>query len=193
MCIRDSNFSIGKCYDSGQSGTSSEYESAMEAVKKAGIPYQRVHQGEVLESGDMFMIEVLSPPEKHRFSDAQANNSSVVLRVTCGDIRFLFTGNIEEEAEKLLLQNYGKELKADILQVSRYGSNTSSTLAFLETVRPEVALISVGKGNPFNHPSPEVLSRLSQLGIKIFRTDQDGNIIVTTNGKRFKVETEKSR
>lgn len=104
-----------------------------------------------------------------------ANNSSLVLHAQFGGYTWLFTGDMEKEAEQELL-NHEMKLNADVLKVGHHGSKTSTTDAFLEKVAPEYAIISVGKNNRYNHPSKEVVERLEENHVNIFRTDQHGAV-----------------
>ena len=98
----------------------------------------------------------------------------------------LFTGDIEEIAEKQILEEYNNSniLRANVLKVAHHGSKTSSTQSFLEKVRPQIALIGVGKNNTFGHPNFEVLQRLQDINCKIYRTDEMGEIYLNINKKR---------
>jgi beta-lactamase superfamily II metal-dependent hydrolase len=118
------------------------------------------------------------------------NNNSIVLKLTYKNINLLLTGDIEKEVEELLVRDSASyPLQSQILKVPHHGSRTSSTISFLQEVKPEVAVISVGERNRFGHPSQEVLQRYLNLGIKIYRTDRDGAVIVTTNGEEYQVKT----
>ncbi|MFH1030537.1 MAG: ComEC/Rec2 family competence protein [bacterium] len=124
------------------------------------------------------------------------NNTSIVLKLNYKDKSFLFTGDIEEEVEKEFCCEVGdshlkgdchlKELDADVLKVAHHGSNNSSSLCFLEAVKPEFAIISAGKDNDFGMPSLRVLNRLERMGIEVFRTDEDGDVIFETDGGGIK-------
>lgn len=95
-----------------------------------------------------------------------------------------FTGDIEQIAEKEILQEYQENenvLKTDILKVAHHGSKTSSTQGFVEVVSPKIALIGVGKNNKFGHPNEEVFNRLKEKGVDIYRTDKVGEIIIEVN------------
>lgn len=104
------------------------------------------------------------------------NNQSLVLYVKIGEDNWLFTGDIEKEAEEQLIRDY-PNLRADYLKVAHHGSQTSSTQAFIELVQPQVALISAGKNNTFGHPNQEVLERLANEDITIYSTDKNGAIM----------------
>lgn len=104
------------------------------------------------------------------------NDYSCVLMVQAGKHKLLLTGDIETKSEKILLANYGEYLKADILLVPHHGSKTSSSLAFIEQVKPGYALIPVGYKNQYGHPKPQILQRYQDLNIPVLRTELDGAI-----------------
>jgi competence protein ComEC len=135
---------------------------------------------------------VLHPgPELMKYTDADANNNSVVTRLVVGQVSFLLSGDIEEAAEDVLVAS-GQQLASTVLKVPHHGGNTSLSAAFLTAVSPELAVISVGADNRFGHPSPEVLERLEDsVGEEhILRTDERGTIEVVTDGERVWIETE---
>ena len=115
------------------------------------------------------------------------NNYSVVCRLDTGDIEFLFTGDAEAPVENILT---GK-LDAEILKVGHHGSSSSSSPAFLNKVNPEVAIICCGTGNSYGHPHQETLNKLQNIGAEIYRTDLNGNIVVSTDGSTYSVSTQK--
>lgn len=119
------------------------------------------------------------------------NNSSIVLRVDLGDVSFLFTGDAERPEEQMLL-NAGVRLDATVLKVGHHGSDTSTTYPFLREIMPKAAVISVGKGNSYGHPDDNPLSRLRDAGVDVFRTDLQGDIVITTDGTDLSIRTEKS-
>ncbi len=109
------------------------------------------------------------------------NNTSIVLRIVYGSTSFLFTGDAERETEQALM-NRGATLSATVLKVGHHGSYTSSSYQFLWNVMPQYAVISCGSGNDYGHPHDEVLSRLYQANVRLFRTDLQGDIVCTSNG-----------
>jgi competence protein ComEC len=138
-------------------------------------------------------VQVLHPPmESNRISrlptDKELNNLSLVLRLTYKDVSFLFTGDIEKETEYQLARLPNLE-PVDVILVPHHGSRTSSSLSFLQRLKPRIAIISVGFGNPFRLPSTQVLQRYRALGVKIYRTDQHGAITISTDGDKIEVET----
>ncbi len=110
----------------------------------------------------------------------------MVLRLSWGQVSFLFTADIREEVEFELIGQRAN-LKSTMLKVAHHGSKTSTTSQFLAAVDPEVAVVSVGTDNPFGHPSPEVVERLiDRLGEdNVYRTDEDGTIEFITDGERL--------
>ncbi len=116
------------------------------------------------------------------------NNSSIIVKLIYGQISFLFTGDAEEREERACVVRWGNALKSDILKVGHHGSKTSSTATFLNQIKPEVAVISVGSYNTFGHPNPGALQKLQDIGAKIYRTDEHGSIFVFTDGRSYRVE-----
>ena len=114
------------------------------------------------------------------------NNNSLVFKLEYKDFKMLFTGDIEKIAEEKLMQMYKKdELKADILKVAHHGSKTSSTEKFIETVNPKIVLIGVGVNNKFGHPNSDIINRLKDKGVKIYRTDINGEINIEVNKNKI--------
>lgn len=103
------------------------------------------------------------------------NNGSIVTRLVTNKYNFLFTGDITEQVERELVEK-GLYLESDILKISHHGSRRSSSLQFLQAVNPQAAIISVGRNNPYGHPTSQVLQRLKRIKAKVFRTDLYGDI-----------------
>ena len=116
------------------------------------------------------------------------NNYSVVTRFVCGDVSFLLTGDAEKQSEKEML-NAGYELKSDLLKVGHHGSYTSSTAGFLREVSPTYAVISCGIDNDYGHPHKETLQKLGLLNTTVYRTDRDGTVVASTDGKDIRITT----
>jgi competence protein ComEC len=120
-----------------------------------------------------------------------SDDVSVVMRVEFGKIRWLFTGDIDKRDERILQGKTG-ELKSAILKVPRHGSAISSTPEFVTAVQPKLAVFSAGARNAGGLPREEVIARYQEIGAHIFRTDQDGAILIETDGQRIRYETYKS-
>ena len=152
-------------------------------------------QGKALavpQSGDTFdlgsaRVEILGPVREYD----QANNTSIVLRIDYGQTSFLFTGDMEREAEADLLES-GADLTATVLKVGHHGSDTSTSYPFLRQVMPAYAVISVGADNSYGHPSDDTLSRLRDAGTEVYRTDLQGTIIASSDGQHVTFQTEKT-
>lgn len=119
------------------------------------------------------------------------NNSSIVLMITYGETKFLFAGDAERDAEQVIL-NSGVSLDADVLKVGHHGSNDSTTYPFLREIMPQYAVISVGEDNSYDHPTDDTLSRLRDADVKVFRTDMQGDIYCTSDGKTVTFSVEKN-
>lgn len=125
-------------------------------------------------------VTVLGPVTSY----AETNNTSLILMVQFGENRFLFTGDMEKEAENDMLE-HGAKVKADVLKVGHHGSDTSTGYRFLYEVDPDYAVISVGEGNSYGHPHDEPMSRLRDADVTIYRTDEMGTVVATSDGKNI--------
>ena len=125
-------------------------------------------------------------------TESDTNNNSVVLRLVWDEVSFLLTGDIYEEAEREILYR-GYKLDSTVLKVAHHGSDTSTSSHFLAAVDPQVAVISVGKDNPFGHPDEDTLARLREKvdEDKIYLTSENGIIKITTDGKKLWVKVER--
>lgn len=170
--------------DSGTIATTQTYGDLLRLVEKKKIKYKIAGQGEY-EIDPSIKLEILSPISEGLTDDP--NNNSIVIRMEYGKISFLFTGDIGELAETLYIQKYGDRLRSTVLKVGHHGGGGASTIPFLNCVRPEIAIISCGRNNPFGHPLEETLDRLVKIGARIFRTDRNGTITVETDGERYTI------
>ena len=121
----------------------------------------------------------------------ESNDSSIVLKIQYGETSFLFTGDAEAEAEQALLNNEA-DLSANVLKVAHHGSSSSSSEQFLSAVQPDCAVISVGAENTYLHPTDDVLNRIALNGAQICRTDLQGDIVITSDGNKLSISTEKT-
>lgn len=154
------------------------------------ILLQKLHpaqEGMVFEL-DGVRIEVVFAPSLTLKGQESGNEASNVYRIVYGNASFLVTGDLTKENEKRILEK-GSNIRCTVLKVGHHGSDTSSSEEFLQAVNPRYAVICVGAGNGFGHPKAEVLERLEKLGVRIFRTDQNGEIKFCTDGKTMRVET----
>jgi competence protein ComEC len=133
-------------------------------------------------------LTVLAPDSAWMSSLTDPNAASVVLLARYGAVRFLLMGDAEHTEERWLLERTPELLRADVLKVGHHGSNTSSTEPFLRAVTPRLALVSVGAGNMYGHPSAAVMEALARAGAVVLRTDRVGSVVVRTDGATLEVE-----
>ena len=119
------------------------------------------------------------------------NDTSIVLKVQYGETSFLFTGDAERAAEQTILDS-GADLSATVLKVGHHGANTSTSYPFLREIMPQYAVISVGEGNSYGHPTEETLSRLRDADVTVYRTDMQGDIYCVSDGKTVTFSTDKN-
>ena len=185
------NFSVDLVVDPGVPHPSPSYVRFLDLVRQRRIAYALARRGQRIDLGGGAAAQVLWPPDGEEGTadpEDAVNARSVVARVEFGRIGVLLTGDIEAETEALLVRR-GTALESTVLKVAHHGSRTSTTPLFLDAVRPAVAVIPVGRGNLFGHPHGQTLRTLEQRGIRIYRTDRDGAVILRTDGRRLSVET----
>lgn len=129
-------------------------------------------------------IDILWPRDK-QIEENKINNNAIVMKLRYNKFSMLFTGDIEEIAEKEIVSIYENTdiLRSAILKIAHHGSKTSTTEEFLKLVDPRIALIGVGKNNLFGHPSDEIIKRLEEINVKVYRTDLNGEIEIIVNNK----------
>ncbi|MBO7711284.1 MAG: MBL fold metallo-hydrolase [Lachnospiraceae bacterium] len=166
-------------------GSTTIYTSFAAFVEQEGIPCEAPAVGNVYPLGEA-RIEILAPDG---FDAERENDRCIAVRITCGDRALLLCGDAEEEEESFIAGS-PIEAAADVYVVDHHGSSTSSTDAFLNRVRPSFAVISCGEANEFGHPSEKTLHTLAGRGIRIYRTDRQGDISFTMDddGVRFEQE-----
>lgn len=163
-----------------------EYDDWLKALRKEKAEVFIAQAGQSISAGDVPM-EVLSPLENLQGQElANFNNSSVVIKAVFGQNSFLFTGDISKTAEKKIIGS-GADVKANVLKIAHHGSNSSTSEELLTAVSPETAVISVGAGNTYGHPSQGTLDILNKYGIRVLRTDQQGDIKIISDGNNFKI------
>lgn len=177
----------GAYWDGAFAGTSEPYRASLEAASEAHVRWERVHPGDSL-SVDGVLLRVLAPDSAWMSTLDDPNEASVVVLAQYGTVRFLLMGDAELGEERWLLEHEQTLLRADVLKVGHHGSRTSSGNDFLEAVRPELAVISVGAGNSYGHPDSGVVRSLARHGAVVLRTDREGSVVVRTDGRVIEVE-----
>ncbi|MBC2579110.1 MBL fold metallo-hydrolase [Clostridium sp. DJ247] len=163
----------------------SQYKDVINAIKNKGLSITTPVPGTTVDLDPAVKLEILAPNSS---SYDNLNNYSIVFKLTYGSKSFLFTGDAENISEKEMLSK-GYSLKADVLKVGHHGSTSSTTSEFLSAVAPQYAVISVGKGNDYGHPAQTTLDKLKNAGVTVYRTDECGVIIATTDGNTVTFNT----
>lgn len=179
---------VGQVIISKQEEYYENYQRFRKIVKEKNIKVLIVEKCNLLEIEENVYIDILWPNESNLIRENCLNNNSIVCKICYNDFSMLFTGDIEEIAERHILQKYSddlQKLRSTLLKVGHHGSKTSSIQEFINVINPKIALIGVGKNNKFGHPNKQVIDRLQNNGVKVFRTDLDGevSIFVDRNGK----------
>ncbi len=163
-------------------------------LDRHGHPVAMVKEGHNIRLGDQVFLEVLYPPADGLPAGVEksANNLSTVMRLTYGEVSFLLTGDVEQDAERFLAATMGPALKSNVLKVGHHGSRSSTSSGFVRSVAPESAVISAGRENRYGHPSPEVIRRLEEEvdAGKVFLTARDGTVEFISDGTALWVKTE---
>jgi competence protein ComEC len=179
-------------WDGAYVGTSDTYREALAAAATSGVTWERVRPGHRRVIDDV-ELEFLAPDSAWTRALGDPNEASVVLRARYGTVRFLLVGDAEREEERWLLARDSLALRAEVLKVGHHGSITSTTADFLRAVRPAIALVSVGAGNTYGHPSTQVLASLAAQGATVLRTDRLGSIVVQTDGATVVIQAQGER
>ena len=178
--------SVGTAYCPVTTGTTETFQSFVKYLAQRGKQITVPTAGETFALGGA-QVQILGP--LHRAEDS--NDNSIVLKVSFGATSFLFTGDAERAEEQDLL-NAGVNLQSTVLKVGHHGSDTSTSYPFLRAVAPQCAVISVGDGNSYGHPTEAVLSRLRDAGVTTFRTDMQGEITAVSDGQTINFSTAKN-
>lgn len=177
---------IGKQYESSEN-----YKEFQRIVNMKKVNTHVVEAGNKIQIETNLYFYVLWPTSTNMISDNAINNNSLVCKLVYKNFSMLFTGDIEEIAEKVILSKYVNKqevLNADILKVAHHGSKTSSIKEFINAVNPKYAVIGVGKDNKFGHPSEKTLETLNDKNVKIYRTDISGEIMIIIDGDKVRIE-----
>jgi competence protein ComEC len=159
------------------------------ALKQSGASYEKAEPGRKYDLGGGAILSVIAPNEPLFLKDQmktggnETNANSVVLRLSYGDFTMLFMGDAESQTEARLLGKKDLDLEAKVIKVAHHGSKYATSEEFIKRVKPEAAIISDGLWNRYGHPAQSVLDRLKAANAKIFRTDLQGDITITTKGK----------
>lgn len=175
------NFNIKKIIMPQKLHTGVTFEKLLDAIESKGLVIDTPHPNSIIEFDKNINLHFLGPIKDY---GDNLNLWSIVFRLDYKNKSFLFTGDMEHEAEMDLIYTYSKnDLNANVLNIGHHGSNASTTQQFLDYVNPEIALISLGINNPYNHPHKEVITRLVQSEILIYRTDLQQTVVIFSDGE----------
>ncbi|HEY4513464.1 MAG TPA: ComEC/Rec2 family competence protein [Candidatus Paceibacterota bacterium] len=176
------NYKVSRVFKPGTFNDSKTYQNLEAEIRRQGIPDILARKGMRMRIGGGAVIDILFPD---RDVSTWANNEgSVVARLVYGKTSVMLTGDATTLTEKIIIFGNDKaNLKSRVLKVGHHGSRTSTGEAFLRAVAPAYAMISDGKNNKYGHPHRETLGTLESLGVKIFRTDLSGTIVMNSNGQ----------
>lgn len=174
------NFDIGKIYMPDATTNTKTFETVLEAIENKNYNINIPKIDEEFNLGNMKFKVIYTGTD-----ESDLNNTSIVLKMIYGSTSYLFTGDATDITEEKILN---KDIKADVLKIGHHGSSYSTTNKFLNVVNPKHGVISVGKDNKYNHPSEQTIKKLNKNKIETYRTDLDGTIKVTSDGKNINIE-----
>jgi beta-lactamase superfamily II metal-dependent hydrolase len=177
-------FEIDKIIMPSATHTTDTFEDLLDAIKENDLKITRAAVGDQYNLGSATFTIIA--PNSPQYEDL--NNYSVVIKLTFGNTSFLFTGDAGKMSEEEMLSS-GIDLSADVLKLAHHGSAYSSSGAFLDAVNPTYAMINVGKDNDYGHPHAETLQAMLDRNIKVYRTDEQGTVVFTSDGKNISVNT----
>jgi len=172
-------FEIGKVFVSNYEKDNKTYQKLIQALDNKRLKYTTPEVGTKYTLGAA-TITILAPNDVYD----DPNNASIALMLQNGENKFLFTGDAEEDAEQDILEN-DIDLSADVYKAGHHGSRSSTSQELFEAVNPSCAVISCGEDNSYGHPHAETLNTFRMNGVKVYRTDEDGTIIATSDGKKI--------
>lgn len=178
------NFNVGTIYIPDAITTTQTFEDLLDAIERKNMTYEVPNIDNTFTLGDATLKIIYTGTDT-----TDLNNTSIVLKMTYGKDTFLFTGDANDTTEKKILN---KDIEAEVLKVGHHGSKYSSTTEFLKKVNPKYAIISVGKNNNYGHPAINTISKLNKLNIETHRTDEEGTIIIESNGNGIKISSEQT-
>ncbi|MGD2048100.1 MAG: DNA internalization-related competence protein ComEC/Rec2 [Chloroflexota bacterium] len=184
-------YDVGRLITNGQQAQEATYQALLTAAAGTNTPVLACQAGEVIEIGDGVQLEVLNPTADGRSLTAgeHDNELSIAFRLIYGDFSLLLTGDAGEKTEQGMAA-VGRSLAAVVYKAGHHGAKSSSSTDFLESVRPQVVIISAGEGNRYGHPHEEVLQRAGSVGAAVLRTDELGTIEVISDGQAMWWEAE---
>lgn len=183
---------VDAVYDSAKPYSSKTYEDYLGLIHDENIPFHAARAGDEIYLDESVKVSVLWPPhtdagDPFHIEKLSVNDASVIVYVSFGDSKLLLAGDAETMVERELIR-MGSVREAQVLKIAHHGSATSSSQAFLGTVKPEIAVICVGAGNTYGYPHRETIKLLTRMGVEILRTDVEGTIVLQSDGTTWTVK-----
>lgn len=192
------NYNIGSIYMPKASSNTKTFEDVLTAIQAKDLKVKAPESGSYIINlryqidkntvKDELIIQFLAP-NSNSYEDL--NNYSIVVKITFRNTSMLFMGDAEDLSESEII-SAGYDVKANLVKVGHHGSDSSTTEKFIKDVQPKYAIISVGKGNSYEHPAQSTIDRLNNAGILIYRTDEVGTIIATSDGETITIDKKAS-
>ena len=180
-------YEVKSIIEAKESYNSAEFRAWQEAVKDENANEVEAIVYKIIDLGNDVTLTILHPFESVTGDNPKnLHDDVVVAMLKYGELEVMLTGDMETKVERRLIME-GYDLDSDILKVGHHGSKTSTSEEFLSAVSPEVAVIQVGAKNRYGHPSPDILKRLEDYGIKYYRNDIDGDVELVSDGKNYKI------
>jgi len=179
-------YQVDVILDTGQYNDTPTYQAYKQSVENENSQVILARAGQIISLGASTTIKILSPAGDT--TGWASNNSSVILKVTYGEIDFMLTGDASDEIENYLVGTRGDELESEVLKLGHHGSKTSTSELFLDATNSDFAIVSAGRDNRYGHPSQEVISRVEARGIEILETAQAGTVVFKTDGEMVWLE-----
>jgi len=178
-------YNVSAVVESGVETNTPVYQGLKNIIKEKNIQKILAKRGMRINLGDGIYLDILLPIVNN--PNFSPHDGMVVLKLNYGQNSFMLTGDMENKMEKYLI-SIDDNLTSDVLKIGHHGSKTSTSETFLGYVNPEYAVISVGQDNKYGHPNQEILDRLNQFGIPIFRTDEKGTIKIASDGESLHID-----
>jgi len=182
------NYRVEHILYTGVTRDTAAYRQWSSLIEEKNIPLTIAQAGQIIYLSPQIKLYILWPSQdlSGQHMEESSNNTSVVARLVYGEAEFLFTGDIEKEAERDLVSQK-INLASDVLKVAHHGSKTSTIQEFISEVNPKVAVICAGEKNPYGHPHPTVLERLKD--VRVYGTYKDGDVEILSDGQSLLVRT----
>lgn len=194
MCAILDNFEVLNVYmpniNKNSIPTTKGYEKTIKALINKNVNVINAVAGEFIKDDSTTSVRILAPNNKYYTYYEDLNNYSIVIRVKYDDMAFIFMGDAQKLSEEEIMQNF-YDIKSDVIKCGHHGSATSNCRQFLRKVNPKFAIISCERNNRYGYPDKYLLRRLRDKGVKVYRTDLNGNIVFKKIEKGYSITVDK--